>query len=220
MIKLKYTVELKRFINKIAVRLRAFRAAAWPILALLALSCTKESLPTPCIGGPCDAKMIFPNAADVNGYHHVRLDWTREYLPYFSIDIEASSIDPLYRYNGYSAVEAEFDSNTTWVLGDSIVFSDPTYSPFQGNYSSSGTILPTGVNELVLSQFKGTVVNVVQKSSIRFREDNGILRSKRTVGPIPPTMIGDTITIYMEVFWDAGNQSILISDFSEKFIVK
>jgi hypothetical protein len=32
-------------------------------------------------------------------------------------------------------------------------------------------------------------------------------------------MIGDTITIYMEVFWDAGMQSIL-KEYSEKFIVK
>lgn len=220
MIKYKFTVELRRFINKSAGKLRAFRAAAVGLLTVLTLSCTKDDTPAPCLNGPCDAQMIFPVQPDQNGYYHIKLDWSREYLPYFIIDVEASLIDPWYHYNGVSVVEAAFDSNTTWVIGEDLVFTDPTYSPFQGNYSSSGTPLPTGYTNLVLSQFKGTKVNVVQSTSIRFKEDGNKLTSKRVVGPFPPTMIQDTITLYMEVFWDAGNKSVLRSDFLEKFIVE
>ena len=217
---LKLTVEQKEFISKIAVRLRAFRAAAWPIIALLALSCSKDQLPLTCIYGDCDARMIFPVEADSNGYYHIKLDWSREYLPYFTLDIEADPVDPLYTYNGEHGVEAVFDSNTTWVIGESIVYTEPLYTPFTGDYTSSGTPLPTGTLDITLSQFKGMKINIVQPSPIYFSERNGKLLSKRVVGPIPPAVIGDTITLYMEVFWDAGNKSTLKSNYLEKFIVE
>lgn len=207
-------------IRKIAVRLRAFRAAAWPILILSALSCTAEQFDETCITGDCEAFMVFPVKADKNGYYHVKLDWTREYLPYFIIDVEATPIHNNYRYNNVSVVEAQFDSNTTWVIGDTISFTEPTYRPFTGDYTQSGTPLPTGGVDINLPQFKGTKVNIVQPSPIYFRESGGMLYSKRVVGPIPPTLINDTITLYMEVFWDAGGRSILKSHYSQKFIVE
>jgi len=168
--------------------------------------------------GECDARMIFPTSKE-NGFYNVELDWSREYLPYFSIDIEASKTHPKWWYNRVSVVSAEFDSNTSWVLGDSLVYSVPNYNPFTGNYTSSGVMLPVKVNDVVLSQFAGTVVNVVQNTSIYFKDNGQNLTSKRVVGPFPPQMIGDTITIYMEVFWDAGMQSE-IREYSEQFIVK
>jgi len=215
----KFTVELKESTNKNAGKLRAFRAAAWPILFLLTLSCTLEPLPETCPGG-CDAKMIFPEQADANGYYHVKLDWTREYLPYFSVGVEATTIDPIYHYNQGPVVMANFDSNTTWVIGEDIVFTESTYEPFTGDYTYSGTPLPNGSIDIILTQFKGTKINIVQPTTIYFSEKNHILQSKRVVGPIPPSVIGDTITLYMEVFWDAGGKSVLKSHFSEKFIVE
>ena len=35
--------------------------------------------------GECDARMIFPTSKE-NGFYNVELDWSREYLPYFSIE--------------------------------------------------------------------------------------------------------------------------------------
>ena len=206
---------------KIARKLRGFRAAVAILILPAFFSCSTDDLQIDtCITGDCNAIMVFPNAKDTNGYYHVKLDWTREYLPYFAINVEATPINPQYRYNSVSVVEANFDSDTTWVIGDSLVFTEPTYRPFTGDYTYSGTPLPSGSLDIILSQFNGMRVNIVQPSPIYFSEQNGVLYSKRLVGPIPPTVIGDTITIYMEVFWEAGNNSILKSDFSEKFIVE
>ena len=200
-------------------QLGAFRAAVVLLLIVFTHACTKPPLtPDTCPGG-CDAQMIFPSNKDQNGYYHVELDWDREYLPYFHLDAVASKVDPHYHYNGIGVVSAEFDSNTTWILGDSLVYSNPTYNPFTGNYSSAGAMIPINVNEVVMSQFAGTELNVVQSTSVYFSDNGKNLKSKRIVGPFPPQMIGDTITIYMEIFWDAGMQSIL-REYSEKFIVK
>jgi hypothetical protein len=219
MINQKFTVEQEESTNKNAVRLRAFRAAAWPLISLLALSCSPDPLTETCPGG-CEAQMVFPEQADKNGFYHVKLDWTREYLPYFTINVEATTVDPMYRYNEEPVVMANFDSNTTWVIGEDIVFTESTYEPFTGDYTYSGTPLPNGSIDIRLSQFKGTKVNIVQPTTIYLSGKNHILQSKRVVGPIPPSVIGDTITLYMEVFWDAGGRSILKSHFSEKFIVE
>ena len=91
-------------------------------LLLLAISffligCTPEDIyPDTCPGG-CDAQIIFSQTKDINGYYHVPLDWTGEYLPYFFVDVVASEVDDLYKYNEESVVEARFDSNTSWILG-------------------------------------------------------------------------------------------------------
>lgn len=164
--------------------LRAFRAAAVLIFSTLTLSCTKTELtPDACPGG-CDAKMVFPVEKDVNGYYHVELNWNQKHLPYFTLDVEATPVDPFWQYRGYSAVEAEFYSKSSWVYGT------------------------PPIN-----------LKAVQESSIRFSKKGGTLVSKRTIGPIPPVAIGDTVTIHMEVFWDATEKSIF-KEFSEKFIVK
>ena len=170
--------------NKSLGNLRAFRAAVVLILIAFTHACTKTPLtPDACPGG-CDARMIFPVEKDQNGYYTIDLNWTGEYLPYFIVDIEATPVDPQWRYNDYSAVEAEFTSDRWWVLGDPQVW-----------------------------------MNVVQDETVRFREIGGKLRSKRVIGPFPPSSEGDTITIHMEVFWDAWEKS-LFKNYSEKFIVK
>jgi hypothetical protein len=80
----------------------------------------------------------------------------------------------------------------------------------EGNFDSDTTwILPES----------GVEVNVVQETTIYFSESPARLESKRVVGPFPPQMVGDTITINMEIFWDAGMDSV-IKNYSEKFIVK
>ena len=164
--------------------LRAFRAAVVLILITLTHACTKAPLPSDTCPGGCSAQMVFPVEKGENGYYSIELDWDKEYLPYFSIDLIASKVNPEYYYNGIGVVSAELYSNSTWVLESS-----------------------------------GLVVDVIQESSVYFSESGDNLRSRRVVGPFPPEMIGDTVTVYMEVFWDAGMNSEILR-YSEKFIVK
>ena len=208
---------MSRFIKvKIAWRLRAFRAAA---CLLILVSCTPDELAIDTCPGGCDAQMIFPVQADTNGYYHLKLDWDGEYLPWFSVNIKASPVDDAYKYNGSSVVEARFDSDTSWILGDDLVIQQPLYTPF-GNYTSNWLPIPTSWVDVELPQYEGEEINIAQNTSLYFSEKNGALFSKRVLGPFPPTMIGDTITVYMRVLWEAGNQTFIKDDFSQKFIVE
>tara|TARA_R100000805_G_C3542993_1_gene57437 strand:- start:24 stop:647 length:624 start_codon:yes stop_codon:yes gene_type:complete len=207
---------MNKLIEKISWQLCAFCAAS----AML-VSCTiEEILPPPCVDGDCNAEMVFPVQADENGYYHIELDWTGEYLPYFNVDVFASKLDDYYAYNGVHNVEARFDSDTYWIIGDTLTVTVNNYNPFQGPYDYSGNLLPNSTTTVDLTQFAGMKVNMVQGTSIKFTDDHTRLRSRRTVGPIPPMAIGDTITLYMEVYWDAGSNSVLKNDFTEKFIVE
>lgn len=189
------------------------------LMILVASSCTKTEDPTVCITGDCDAEMIFPITLDENGYYHVDLDWNREYYPYFAIDVNASPIDPFYFYGDRPVASAEFDSDTSWIIGDTLVVRQDYFQPFTGNWNSNGP-LPTFTNNLNLTQFAGIEVNVAQGSPIYFSEKNGDFTTKRILGPFPPMMEGDTITVYMKVLWDAGDNFVEKSHFSEKFIVE
>ena len=218
--KQKLTVDYKEFVVKFAGQLRAFRAAAWPIVILTAFSCTKDSVPTVCSDGICDASMIFPVEADKNGYYHIPLDWDQEYYPYFSIDVEADTTSPEYRYAGDPVITARFDSDTSWVIGDTLVMKQAYYRPFSGEWTSTGGALPTHWKNLNLTQFAGTVVNIAQDTHIYFKENGDKVTSKRVLGPFAPHLKGDTITVYMEVMWDAGDYSVINPLYLEKFIVE
>lgn len=200
----------------IAVQLRAICAAA----SFALLSCEVEPIaPDTCPGG-CDARMLFPVQADANGYYHIALDWTGDYLPWFYVDVEATPVDSLYKYNGDSVVEARFDSNTSWILGTNLVIQQPLYNPFFGNYTSSWNPIPASWTNVNLPQYAGTEVNIAQNTNLYFSEKNGTLHTRRVLGPFPPTMVGDTITVYMKVYWEAGELSTSKDNFSQKFIVE
>ena len=147
---------LNHYLDKVksAGELRAFRAAAWPLLTLLALACSKPSDPSVCITGDCNAEMVFPISLDENGYYHVDLSWDQEYYPYFSIDINASPIDPFYFYGDSPVASAEFDSNTSWIVGDTLVMRQEYYLPFTTPWNSNGP-LPYYIGNLNLTQFAG-----------------------------------------------------------------
>ena len=204
---------------KIAVQLRAFRAAAVTILIGLITSCSPEELVVNTCPDGCDAQMVWNYEKDENGIYHVPLDWTGEYLPYFFIDVTASPTDELYHYNEEPVVEARFDSNTSWRIGDNLVISLPYYTPF-GNWTSTGLPLPAGWTDVNLTQYKGEVINIAQPTGIRFSEKNGQLTSRRYLGPFIPEMKNDTITVYMRVNWDAGDNSMVKDTYEQKFIVE
>lgn len=186
------------------------------------ISCSPEDFDDSiCMSGDCDAVMIFPTKKDSNGFYHIPLDWTRDYYPYFAVDVEASEIKPQYRYNETSVVSAEFDSNLEWTIGEELVVPLTQYNPFQSNYSYSGAQFASTTFEKVLNFFKGVKVNIAQRTEIYFQKKNdGRFVTKRLLGPFPPQTKGDTITVFMEVFWDAGNNSVLKSHYKEKFIVE
>lgn len=203
--------------NKIAVRLARVCAAGF---ALLIYSCTPEPfLPSTCMSGDCNAYIEFYKQKDANGYYHIELDWTGEYLPYFFVDVYADKTDDYYRYNDMSVVTARFDSDTSWIIGDTLVIRQSYYNPF-GNTTQQGVPLPAGYTEVSLPQYIGTEVNIAQKSPIYFHENNQGFSTRRYLGPFIPQMIGDTITVYMKVNWDAGMQSVIKSDYLEKFIIE
>ena len=204
-------------------QLRAFCAAAKPLLfLLLATSCSpSDDFSTTCPSGDCQASMEIPGELDRNGYYHVKLDWNREYYPYFNVDVYAEPTSEEYFYNDSPFVTARFDSNLTWTIGDSIVMPDYFYNPFGSDRTSSGTVLPSQRIAVLLQQYKGTKVNIAQNTEI-YLTDKGQpkLYSRRTLGPFPPETIGDTVTVYMEVFWDAGAESIIKNHYKQKFIVE
>ena len=165
-----------------------------------------------------EAYMLFPDyypylaEQDENGYTHVDLDWTGEYLPYFPIDVVADELPD-------GITSAEFDSDTYWMLGDSLAFTIPLYSPFEGLETYQGTPIPVRDTIIYLNQFEGTVLNIVQDDRIYFSFNALGFASRRIVGPFPPALEGDTINIFMKVTWEEGN-SYIQKHYSEKFIVE
>ena len=209
-----YIMKLKK---NIAVRLARVCAAGF---ALFTLSCTPEPfLPSTCESGDCNAQIEFYRQEDENGYYHIELDWTGEYLPYFYVDIYADKTSEYYKYNDMSVVTARFDSDTSWIIGDTLVVQQAYYSPF-GNTTQQGVPLPAGYNDVNLPQYIGTEVNVAQNTAIYFNDKPEGFTTRRYLGPFIPQMIGDTITVYMKVNWDAGDQSQIKSHYLEKFIIE
>jgi hypothetical protein len=202
-------------LKRIAVQLARVCAAGFALA-----SCEVEPLaPETCPGG-CDAQMIFPVEADANGYYHIDLNWDGEYLPWFYVDVEATEVDNEYKYNNNSVVEATFDSNTSWIIGSDLIIQQPIYNPFFGNYTSSWEPIPTEFVDVELPQYTGTELNIAQGTKLYFSKKNGKLKTRRVLGPFPPAMKGDTITLYMKVYWEAGPLSFTKDDFSQKFIVE
>lgn len=188
-------------------------------IALL-FSCSKEELLTACVGD-CEVYLEMPGRLDENGYYHVKLDWNRDYYPYFPVDIYASPTVPELRYNDVPVVMAQFDTDTYWVLGEEVTYKVNYYNPFESQWTSNNTILPTEVTDVVVNLFKGLKVFVVQNTFIYFSntKSNETLYTRRIVGPFPPYMQGDTIQIDGRIFWEAGNFSEL-KKISSKFIIE
>lgn len=206
--------------TKSRCNLRAFRAAATLLILTALFSCEKESFAPPCETGECNAYIESMFYKDSNGYYHAELDWTREYYPYFTLDIYADRTSQEYRYNNVSVVTAQFDTDSYFVLQDSVAFTISLYQPWLGLWTYDGVPIPYENTTIYLNQFEGTIVPVVQDTRIYFSDDElGNFTTKRVVGPFPPSMVGDTISIFMKMKWDIGD--ILEKDnYIEKFIIE
>ena len=178
-----------------------------------------------CIDGECDANMVLFYPKDSAGYYHVKLAWTGNYYPRFNLYVEAKK----YK-SGNSVISASFDTDTYWILGDSVSFVIPLYNPFTSLYTNPywNNPLPSRLDTIILSQFAGLLVPVVQNDTRIYLKEyfpgsdyrhpdefkpsdpEKYMWSKRIVGPIAPSLKGDTATIFMVVNWaelnDANNK--------------
>ena len=194
----------------------------------------KTVYPNPFVGGVGKVELAMNYPKDANGYYLVTLNPNTSFSR-FNLYVEASNLIDRYQYNGVSVVEASFDSDTYWVIGPDLTVTLPLYQPFQGYYTSPyfNTPIPVGSTTIVLSQFQGSIVPIVQESGIYLKkyfagslykpadeykpsDPEKMSWGKRIVGPIPNYMIGDTITIYGKVSWEAGNYTLQHPDETKK----
>ena len=158
------------------------------------VSCSEEdSRPSLCQDGFCDGSLYIPFPKDSNGYYHVDLDFEGDYLPRFSIFVEADDVDPFYYYNDIGVVQSAFESSSYWVMNNGVEVDIVQETTIYLNNSPDNT-------EYV--------------PSIAGRK-----WGKRIVGPIPNEFIGDTIVIRAEIYWDGGSNSSS-QLFEEKFIIE
>lgn len=190
MINLKHTIVYKEFVNRIAGKLRAFRAAAVGLIIFTLFSCSKPPLEySTCVTGDCFAEFSIDGAKDSNGFYHVKLDYDGEYDPRFTINAVASAISEEYRYNNTSAVAARFegDKSITIQVAEHL------------NYTE--------------------VVPIVQETQVYFSGTSDRLTTKRIVGPVTRELKGDTLNVKVGIYWDAGIKSIS-KNFSLKIVLE
>ena len=194
------------------------------LLAFFTVSCTQEELiPLLCSDGDCEGGIVINAPIDANGYYHVDLDFSREIYPRFNIYVEADDVDPYYYYNDIGVVQAGFESDTYWYIEGNLSVKMPLFQPYVGYYTQAGIPISVGGTIVTLDWFKSYPVPVVQSTSIYLKKyfpgsstkpadeytPTSLNRrwSKRIVGPISPSIVGDTITVYGEIYWDGGSKS-------------
>jgi len=171
-------------------------------------------------------KLVLNYPKDASGRYEVPLldtGYTR-----FNVFVEANQLPAKYENGGTSVISSQFYSGSYWIMGDNLSFSIPLYNPFTSLYSNKyyNTPLPVGSKTIVLSQFSGTIVPIVQDTKVYLKEyrsssigypgdeyapsnSTNNYWSKRIIGPVPYYMKGKTATIYSKIFWDAGNYSYI-----------
>ena len=207
------------------------------IILLITISCSlleKEEINNSiCPDGDCWVKLYTDFEEDPNGYHHVTPQWFSETSGRFDLLIESSPTIGRCQYNGMTVVSSRFDSDSYWEIESGISFTFGLYNPFESLYTQQGNIIKVRDTTVTLNYFQGEIIPVVQETSIyhdvkdkmecygwsnpksgpTFSETgNCILYSKRIVGPLIREMIGDTLKIYSETFFDCGMGSKFIRD--------
>ena len=197
--------------------------------ALVLFGCEKElQYPSPFTNGIEGQTKLTMNAPkDARGYYHFQFDNTKSFN-YTSVYAEATPVtNPRYLYNGVSVIESRFDTDTYWLF-DTLTVTIPLYSPFTSLYSSPyfRTPLPVGNRTVTLSQFANTMVPLVENYRTYFkkydsrmdeyRPQGDMMWTKQLIGPIPASYKGDTIKVYVKVFWETGNYSITYPKRTEK----
>ena len=198
------------------------------LMLLLLVGCKKE-LESPFINGN-RSKITLNYPRDSRGFYLVTLD-TGEFSR-FNIYVEASEVKPYYQYNGTSVIEVNFDSDTYWIIDKALAVKVPLYS-YRGLFTNPNFRRPLPVKNItvILEQYKNSIVPIVQETGIylkkyfpgslyqpadEYKPEDGMLWGKRIVGPVPRYMKGDTIKVYAQVFWEAGNYTWEYPDRTKK----
>ena len=207
------------------------------IILLITISCSlleKEEINNSiCPDGDCWVKLYTDFEEDSNGYHHVEPYWFSETSGRFDLLIESSPTIGRCQYNGMTVVSSKFDSDTFWEVESGLSFTFGLYNPFESLYTQQGNIIKVRDTTVTIDYFQGEIIPVVQETSIYhdvkdkmecygwsnpksgntpLETGNCILYSKRIVGPLIREMIGDTLKIYSETFFDCGMGSKFIRD--------
>lgn len=129
-------------------------------------------------------------------------------------DCQAEFIIPfLQDENGYFDVKLDFTGKYSprFSVG---VEADPTHSYYWYNETP---VVEARFNSSSYIQLQHEKVPVVQPTRIYLSGDSTKkLYGKRIIGPILEDMIGDTLKVDVEIFWDAGG-NYKIKNFSLKF---
>ena len=186
-----------------------------------------------CPDGDCWVRLYTDFEEDSKGFHLVTPEWFSETSGRFNIHIESSPTIGRCQYNGVTVVSSRFDSDTFWEVESGLSFTFGLYNPFESLYTQQGNIIKVRDTTVTLNYFQGDIIPVVQETSVNHdvkdkmecygwdnpksgptpRETgNCILYSKRIVGPLIREMIGDTLKIYSETFFDCGLNSESVRD--------
>lgn len=185
-----------------------------------------------CQGGDCWVKLYTDFEVDANGYHRVKPQWSSAMSGRFNIYIESSPTVEECQGAGNVITSSSFDSNAYWEVESGLSFIVGLYNPFQGLVTQDGNPIKVKDTVLTLNQFKGTIVPIVQNTSVYhdvkdkmacygwnnqksgptpIRTGNCVMYSQRIVGPLIQDMIGDTITIYSNTDFHCRSFSLLDS---------
>ena len=186
-----------------------------------------------CPDGDCWVRLYTDFEEDSNEYHHIEPYWSSENSGRFNIHIESSPTIGRCQYNGMTVVSSRFDSDSYWEIESGLSFTFGLYNPFESFYTQQGDIIKVRDTTVTLDYFQGQIQPIVQETSIYhdvkdkmecyawsnpksgntpLETGNCILYSKRIVGPIVREMIGDTLKIYSETFFDCGMGSKFMRD--------
>ena len=204
------------------------------LFLILLSSCSKDNNENRiCPDGDCWVRLYTDFEEDSNGYHLVTPEWFSETSGRFNLHIESSPTIGRCQYNGVTVVSSRFDSDTFWEVESGLSFTFGLYNPFESLYTQQGSIIKVRDTVVTLNYFQGEIIPVVQETSVNldvkdkmecygwdnpksgptFSETgNCILYSKRIVGPLIRKMIGDTLKIYSETYFDCGMNSESVRD--------
>ena len=204
------------------------------LFIILLSSCSKDNNENSiCPDGDCWVRLYTDFEEDSNGYHLVTPEWFSETSGRFNLHIESSPTIVRCQYNGVTVVSSRFDSDTFLEVESGLSFTFGLYNPFESLYTQQGNIIKVRDTTVTLNYFQGEIIPVVQETSVNhdvknkmecfgwdnpysgttpLETGNCILYSKRIVGSLIREMIGDTLKIYSETFFDCGMNSESVRD--------